>query len=123
MIAELAGIGILLVVVTVPGYFVTLALFPAAGKIDGLERLALSVVFSITALPLLSLVANQLLSIPITAATALAELLVIIAAGLIVYLARTGRVKAPRAFYRLFPEVPEREATGIVPARAAGKKR
>ena len=110
----LLGIVVLLFALTVPGYCIALAVFPRRSDIDLLERLALSFVFSIVFLPLLMLIENQLLGIPINQISSAASVLVLIIAGLAVWMIRTSRIKAPGVCYKIFPKVDEKDAMPLL---------
>ena len=99
----------------VPGYFFCLGFFPQKGDIDGLERLAFSLVFSITLLPLLVLFENILLKVQIVFATVAANMALIILCGLLLYLVRTKKVPFPGLFYRFIPAVPKGEEFPVIP--------
>lgn len=103
------------IVVTIPGYFVTLALFPKKQEIDNIERLTFSFVFSITFLPLLVLVENQLLGIAINFFTVLSSLLLMIIVAILVYLIRTQKLAVPEAVYKALPKVAPEESVEIIP--------
>lgn len=115
LVSLVFGLAAFALVVTVPGYFLTLAFFPSRKDIDGIERLAFSFVFSISFLPLLMLVENQLLSLPINYFTVLSSLLLLVIASLLVFLARTRKIAVPEPFCRAFPRVEPSEAVDIIP--------
>jgi len=83
----------LALVLTIPGYFLTLAFFPKKNEIDEIERFTFSIVFSIAFLPLLVLIENLLLSIPIDFSSVFGTLLFLIIIGLAVYWIRIRKMK------------------------------
>ncbi|MEW6295765.1 MAG: DUF1616 domain-containing protein [Candidatus Diapherotrites archaeon] len=83
----------LALVLTIPGYFLSLAFFPKKNEIDEIERFTFSMVFSIAFLPLLILIENLLLSIPIDFTSVFGTLLFLIIIGLIVYWVRIRKMK------------------------------
>ena len=118
MILELAyGILSLAFSLLVPGYFFCLGFFPQKGDIDGLERLAFSLVFSITLLPLLVLFENILLNVRIVFATVAANMALIILCSLLLYFVRTKKVPFPGLFYKFVPAVPKGEEFPVIPVK------
>ncbi len=116
MLEQVLGFATLVVTLFIPGYFITLAFFPKKSELDAIERITLSFVFSITLLPLLTLLENILLAIPINSFSVWANFAIITAVGLFSYLARTG--KTPRPFKicdKIFPPVSPEEAVPIIP--------
>ena len=99
----------------IPGYFLALAFFARRGEIDAVERATLSFVFSITFLPLLVLVANQLLGIPINFYSVAGTFLLLVVAGLFGYLARAGMVPLPLPLRNLLGAIPREDAVQIIP--------
>ncbi len=88
----LPGYALGLIFLTVPGYFLTLAFFTENNK-SKLERFILSVLLSITFLPLLLLIENQVIGIAINLTSVLATTLIIILFGLGFYLKKRKTVK------------------------------
>jgi uncharacterized membrane protein len=109
------GLILFLFAVTVPGYFLALAFFPSKKEIDLLERLAFSLLFSISFLALAVLFENQLLGIPLNFFSVAATLFGLIAVGLIVFMIRSQRVQVPVQVYWLFPKIEKNDAAGIIP--------
>ena len=74
----------------VPGYFVTWAIFPSREELDAVERITLSLAFSISVVPLIVLFLNQTLGVetfPIDVIhSVLASILVIIFSLFVWYL-------------------------------------
>jgi uncharacterized membrane protein len=99
------GLIILAITLTVPGYCLTLAFFPRKTELEELERFAFSFVFSMTFLPLLVLIENQILQIPINALTATASVLFLVAVGLLVWYYRTRSMKKEEAVAIWFPKL------------------
>lgn len=116
------GLIILGLVITLPGYFLTLAFFPKKEEIDSIERLTFSLVFSISFLPLLVLIENQLFSIPIDYFSALWSLIGLIVFGFVVWMIRTERIPAPSPLYGIFPKVKKEESVDLVFTRIIKKK-
>lgn len=115
-IAELAsGLFLFALIVTLPGYFLTLAFFPRKSDLDGIERLAFSFVLSISFLPLLMLLENQLLGIKIDYFSTLSSLLILVIAALLVYLIRAQKISAPEFIYRVLPKVNRGEEASLIP--------
>ena len=110
-----AGFIALIIALFAPGYFLTLGFFPSRNDISGIERIVFSFVFSVTFLPLLILLENQLLGIPINFASVSATFLLLIILGLFSYFARTGKIPLPELLYAVFPKVPKEEAFPIIP--------
>ena len=115
LISTALGIIILAIVLTIPGYFITLAFFPSKKEFDALERFTFSIVFSITFMPLAILFENLLLGIKITQATVFATMLVLILASLLVYLVRVQKIKVPAIVYKIMPKVDAQDAAEIIP--------
>ncbi len=117
MLEIISGLLLLAFALVVPGYFLTLAIFPSKTGIDSLERFAFSIVFSITFLPLLMLIENQLFGIQINFISVASTILVLIAIGVLVWMVRTTRLSVPEQLYVLFPKVPADEAVQLLPKR------
>ncbi len=77
---------------TIPGYFATLGLFPKKGELSGIERFTLSFVFSIALVPLLLVLENIVLSIPINYFSVSGTLAVVIIAGALVWFLRSKQL-------------------------------
>ena len=123
MIAEtLTALISIIVVLFVPGYFLSLAFFTKRSEIDSIERITLSFVFSITFLPLLVLVENLLLEIPINFTSVAGNFLLIIVLGLIGYFLRTGIIPNPAVLQRVFPPVPKEQAFPLIPKMPSKKE-
>ena len=101
--------------ITIPGYFVTLAFFPSKKEIDRIERLTFSFVFSISFLPLLVLIENQLLGILINFFTVTTSVLLLIITSLLIYLIRIQKITVPEILYKIFPKIEPQEAVNIIP--------
>lgn len=106
---------LLLIALFIPGYFLTLAFFTRKAEIDAIERITFSFVFSITFLPLLVLIENQVLGIPINFASVAGTFVLIIAAGLFGYLARVNVIPMPGILQKIFPQVAKQDAVPILP--------
>lgn len=105
MIQTILGLVALALIVTIPGYCLTLAFFPRKSELEELERFAFSFVFSITFFPLLVLVENQVLKIPIDSVSALVSVLIIVAFGLLVWRYRIRKLKKDEAVQIWFPKM------------------
>ena len=97
------------------GYFISLAVFPSRKEIDLLERLAFSVLFSISSVSILALLENQLAGIPVNFFSVAATILLLIAAGLAVFMVRAQKINAPGFVYALFPKIGRNDAAEIIP--------
>lgn len=104
-----------LILLFIPGYFLTLAFFSKASDIDVVERVAFSYLFSIVFWPLLILVENQLFLIPINFTSVAASFLLLIIFGLLVWMIRTQKFSVPAALYKAFPKVDAKEAVSMFP--------
>ncbi len=116
MIELVYGLGMVAFALIVPGYFLTLGIFPARNDIDGIERITFSLVFSITFLPLAMLLENQLIGIPIEFFSVFSTMLVLIIAGILVWMVRTTRMTVPSQIYKLLPKVPLEESVSLLPS-------
>ena len=114
MLGFLWGLLVFGFLLTVPGYFLALGFFPKRGEISRLERLVFSLVFSLTFLPLAMLLGNQFVRLPINAETTLGLALFVTLQGMLLYLARIGRIHAP-VLERFFRRIPAEEAVSILP--------
>ena len=99
----------------VPGYFLSLAFFPSKKEIDLAERLAFSVLFSISSISILVLLENQLAGIPVDFFSVAATILLLAAVGFAVFMVRAQRVQAPAFVYALFPKIGRNDAAEIIP--------
>ncbi len=99
------GLVVLAVTLTVPGYCLTLAFFPKKNELEELERFAFSFVFSITFLPLLVLVENQVFGIPIDAVSSFASILLFVVVGLGAWSYRAGKMKKGEAVQIWLPKL------------------
>lgn len=102
LIELIVGLIALIIVLTVPGYFLSLAFFPSKTEIDGIERLTFSLLFSIVFMPLVILIANQLLGVPINFVSSFGTLIFLILFGIIVYYFRLKKLNKNDAFNLLF---------------------
>ncbi|MDO8537797.1 MAG: DUF1616 domain-containing protein [archaeon] len=98
----ITGLIALVIVLTVPGYFLTLAFFPSKEQIDGIERFTFSLLFSIVFMPLVVLIVNQLLGVPINFVSSFGTLIFLIFLGVIVYYFRLQKIDKREAFNLLF---------------------
>lgn len=101
----LFGLIVLIVSLTIPGYCLTLAFFPRKNELEELERFAFSFVFSISFLPLLVLIENQVLGIPINAVSSFGSILLFVIVGLAVWKYRTGKMKKEEAVQIWLPKI------------------
>ena len=111
----LIGLVLFAFAAVVPGYFIALALFPSKKEIALIERLAFSMLFSISFLALAVLLENQLLGIPLNFISVAATMFVLIAIGLIVFMIRSQNLIVPAQVYLLFPKIEKNDAAGIIP--------
>lgn len=111
----ITGILAFLFAAIIPGYFISLAVYPAKKDFNELERLAFSIVFAITSVPLAMFVENTALKIPLNRETIAVTIAVLIAGSLLIYFARTGRIKIPKDAAKIIGAIPEKEAAGINP--------
>lgn len=79
----------ILLLLFIPGYALTLALFPKKKVIDTLEKIGLSFVFGLTPILLLYFL-NKNLAIPISTSTTLFSIAFVTFAGIIIYYRRIG---------------------------------
>lgn len=99
---ELAGLRIVLgfvLVLVLPGYALSAALFPAIDDVDGVERLALTVGLSIVALPLVGIALHYSWGLSATSVTA-ALAGVIVVACLLAWLRRHSQPRLTRPLGR-----------------------
>ena len=101
-ISIILGLIAIALVLTIPGYFLTLAFFPRKEEIDSIERLTFSLVFSIAFLPLLVLIENQIFGIKIDFLSSLLTTIAIILFGLIVWIYRSRKLKKGEAVEMVF---------------------
>jgi uncharacterized membrane protein len=115
MVLEIVlGLIALTLVLTLPGYFLTLAFFPKKNEIDSIERITFSLVFSIAFTPLLLLIENQVFSIPINFLSSFLTVTGIILIGLIVWMIRVQKLRVPEKVYTIFPKVEKEEAVNLL---------
>lgn len=107
------GLIALALTVSVPGYFLTLGFFPDKNEIDSIERLTFSLVFSVSFLPLLVLIENQLFGIPINFTSSISTFLLIIIIGLFSWMVRTQKLAVPNALYLVFPKIEKKNAVDL----------
>ncbi len=117
------GFILLIIVVTIPGYFLTLAFFPKKEELDAIERFTFSLVFSIAVIPLIVLIENQVFGIPIDFFSSIGTVLVLIIFGLLVYAIRTQKVPFPNALNFLFPRIKKEESVEIFFLKPLMKKK
>jgi len=98
------GLIVLAVTLTIPGYCLTLAFFPKRNELEELERFAFSFVFSITFLPLLVLIENQVFDIPIDSVSSLASILLFVVTGIGIWCIRTRKMKKGEAVQIWIPK-------------------
>lgn len=84
------------VVLFVPGYCLSLALYPRKEDLDRLERIVLSFGFGIAATSIMVFYANKLLGVPLTALTSLGFVALISAASLAVWYRRSNKTHGIR---------------------------
>ncbi|MFH1752094.1 MAG: DUF1616 domain-containing protein [archaeon] len=89
MLETIFGLILLIISLTIPGYALSLGFFPKKTEIDLIERIVLSIAFSIAFIPLLLLIGNRLLLLPINYYSAVATVAFLIAVGLIAWFYRS----------------------------------
>ncbi len=89
----LFGLVVLAVTLIIPGYCLTLGFFPRKNELEELERFAFSFVFSITFLPLLVLIENQVFGVKIDFVSSFGSVLLLVVAGLAIWKFRTRNMK------------------------------
>ncbi len=114
MIEQVIGFALLGLALFVPGYLLSLAFFAKRNDIDAVERVTLSFVFGIIFLPLFVMLENLLFGVSINQFSVWANFAVISIAGLVLYLARIGKIPLP------VPKVSRDEAVSLIPG--LGKK-
>lgn len=107
------GLIALALTITLPGYFLTLGFFPNKNEIDSIERLTFSLVFSVSFLPLLVLIENQVFGVPIDFNSSIATVLLIIIIGLVSWMIRTQKIVVSNKLYWLFPKVEKQNAIDL----------
>jgi uncharacterized membrane protein len=117
------GFILLIITLTLPGYFLTLAFFPKKEEIDAIERFTFSLVFSIAVIPLIILIENQVFAIPIDFFSSIGTVLILIIFGLLVYAIRTQKVPFPKALGFLFPRIKKEESVEIFFLKPLMKKK
>ena len=115
LMATTTGLIALAAVLFVPGYFLTLGFFPAKKDLDVIERITFSFVFSMAFIPIIILLLNQVLSVPVNFFTAAGTVIFLILAGLIVYLVRVQTIKAPKALDKVLPSIKPKDKASIIP--------
>ncbi len=115
VLTEFYGLIALLVFLFVPGYFLALGFFPSKKEIDLLERLVFSFVFSISFIPLIVLIVNQLLGIKIDFVSVFAIIVFLIFIGLISYLIRVQQIIVPEKLYLVWPKIDKNDAFPLLP--------
>jgi len=113
LIELFSGLIALALTITLPGYFLTLGFFPDKNEIDSIERLTFSLVFSVSFLPLLVLIENQVFGVPIDFNSSIATVLLIIIIGLVSWMIRTQKIVVSDKFYWLFPKVEKQNAIDL----------
>jgi uncharacterized membrane protein len=92
-ISIIIGIAAIILAVTLPGYALSLALFPRKEDLDNFERIAIMFVLSIAVPSLVILAENQLLKIAINLASVLATYVAITALGFLAYALRRSKIQ------------------------------
>jgi uncharacterized membrane protein len=94
-VSLIIGIITLCIVLFVPGYAITLALFPNRKEIDDIERVTLSFAFSIAVVPLV-LVLENFVGIPVNVVSSLGTTILVTVAALAYFFK-----KEPKAWERV----------------------
>ena len=114
LIALLPGLVALFIALFIPGYFLCLGFFPGRQEIDWLERIVFSFIFSVSFIPLLILIENRLLGIPVNTLSVYATMLFLVLIGLLFYFVRSGKLSVPEKVHSLLPKV-KGEALPLLP--------
>jgi len=93
LIAIVLGIAAIALAVSIPGYALSLAIFPKKKDLDIFERAAFSFILSIAVPGIVILAENMLLKIPINFVSVSATYIAVIAIGLIAFLLRSRSIK------------------------------
>ncbi len=107
------GLIALFLVITLPGYFLSLGFFPNKNEIDSIERFTFSLVFSIAFLPLIVLIENMVFGIPINFTSSIASVLLLIIFGLISWMIRTQKISVPEPLYFVFPKIEKQNSVDL----------
>ena len=108
-LSYIIGIILLVVLLFVPGYFVTLALFPRKDELNELELLIFSFAFSISVLPLLTLIEMLVFGWLLTSMLVWANFFVIVVLFGFIWAVRVRRVAVPEKVYSLFRAVASKD--------------
>jgi uncharacterized membrane protein len=114
LISLLPGLIALFIALFIPGYFLCLGFFPGRQEIDWLERVVFSFIFSVTFIPLLILIENRLIGIPVNTLSVYATMLLLVLLGLLFYFIRLGKLGLPEKVHWLLPKV-KGEALPLLP--------
>ncbi len=94
MIETLYSISTLAFALLVPGYCISIGVFPKKGELSGMERFTLSFVLSIALVPLALVLENILLQIPINYLSVAGTMLAFLVLGIAVWQFRRKKIGA-----------------------------
>jgi len=112
---EIFNLVIFALILIIPGYFWTLAFFPEKSAFEKIERIAFSLFFSITIFPMVVLLSNTLLQVPIEFFSLFSTQMILVILSLIIYLVRTQRMGAPQFFYKFVSKIKKSESVDLIP--------
>lgn len=107
------GLIALFLIITIPGYFLTLGFFPNKNEIDSIERLTFSLVFSIAFLPVFVLIENMVFSIPVNFTSSIGTVLLLIIIGLLSWMVRTQKIIVPNFLYFVLPKIEKKDSVDL----------
>ena len=93
LISIILGLIAIALAVSIPGYALSLTIFPKRDELDIFERVAFSFILSIAVPGIVLLSGNMLLGIPINFISAASTYAAITAAGFIAYAVRADRIR------------------------------
>lgn len=104
IISIIPGLIAIALAVGIPGYALSLAIFPKRNELDTFERIAFSFILSIAVPGIVLLAGNMLLGIGINFISASLTYVIVTAAGIIGFIARSRSIKASeRIEFRIWP--------------------
>lgn len=98
-----------------PGYFVSLFIFPKKNEISLLERGVISFAMSFSLLPLLLFIQAQFFGLKLSLFMVVFNALFVCLVSLVIFLGRTKKIAMPGFFYSFFKPVAEKDAVELVP--------
>ena len=109
------GLIAFLLLAFLPGYFVSLFVFPKKNEIRLLERGVISFAMSFSLLPFLLFVQTQFFGLKLSLLLAVFNALFLSIICLVLFLCRTKKIPLPSFFYSFFKPVEEKDAVGMIP--------